>query len=146
MILYAILTSTKSYKPDSCVRYARKMPGTSDVKKLLSADSECIKVIHRRDDLTSHGEPPVLLERKHHPFPVGCNIYMIIYIYIHLHLTFNLTVKFNSYNYSSVCMRMCIISSLLQIHPSNPMKPWIRPNLTLMIVGKTNHKPSPKSS
>ena len=79
----------------------------------------CIKVIHRRDSNITWFS---CIAAGKKTSPISCWLYYIhdiIYICIHLHLTF----KFNSYKYSSVCMRVCIISSLLQLHPSNPMKP-----------------------
>jgi len=53
------------------------MPGTSDGANFWQFSLLPVSRSSTAGTQTSHGSPVLLLERKHHPFPVGCIIYMI---------------------------------------------------------------------
>ena len=117
-ILYAILKSTASNTNLIHARYAR-YAGHQRRCQLLAIQPAAEKSrssTERDSNITWFS----CIAAGKKTSPISCWLYYIHdIIYIHLHLTF----KLNSYKYSSVCMRVCIISSLLQLHPSNPMKP-----------------------
>ena len=80
------------------------MPGTSDGANFWQFSLLPKNQGHPpKGTQTSHGSPVLLLERKHHPFPVGCIIYMILYIYVYTFTSLLNSIHTNIHLYACAC-------------------------------------------